>query len=259
MKNVIKCLGSAGLKIKESKCEWGRKYLMYLGHQIGSGRLAVPEHRIEAMVNYAKPKTKKHLRRFLGVIGFYRKFVGGFANMSAVLTPATSLKASHRVGWTEEMEGAFATLCKSLCDCVVLHVPVLSDVFILYTDASGVGIGACLHVLRDNVELPVAFYSRQLKGAEHRYSMTELESLAIVAAVAHFNVYLERADVTVITDHIACLALRDSKAVLYPRLRKMAGQLQGHSITIQWRPGKLMENADGLSRQSWELDDEDSL
>ncbi len=58
MKNVIKCLGSTGLKIKESKCEWGRKYLMYLGHQIGSGRLAVPGHRIEAMVNYAKPKTK---------------------------------------------------------------------------------------------------------------------------------------------------------------------------------------------------------
>ncbi len=116
----------------------------------------------------------------------------GFANLSAKLMPGMSLSAPHRVEWTEEWERAFCGLCVSLCKRVVLYVPLLTDEFCLYTDASGVGIGACLHVVREGDELPVAFFSRQLRGAEKRYSVTELESLAIVAVVAHFNVYLEK-------------------------------------------------------------------
>ncbi len=100
---VVECLGKAGLKIKRNKCEFSRKFLGYLGHQIGCGRVAVPEYRVSTMAEFRKPITKKQLRSFLGSVGYYRMFVEGFANFSCKLTPATSLDAPLRV----QMEEAF--------------------------------------------------------------------------------------------------------------------------------------------------------
>ncbi len=126
----------------------------------------------------------------------------------------------------------------------------------LYTDASGVGIGACLHVCREGVELPVAFYSRQLRGAERNYSVSELEALAIVSAV-HY-VYLWGADVTVVTDHEPNLALLRGNSRLNGRLNRMAQRLAGRVSRIKWIPGKELANADGMSRRNWEEEDDDS-
>ncbi len=205
LKRVIVCLGEAGLKIKR------RKYLEYLGHQIGCGQVAVPEVRVRSMADFMKPVTKKQLRSFLGSMSYYRKFVEGFAKMSALLTLATSLSSPSRVNWTEEMTSAFKQMRESLCVRVVLFVPVRSDLFCLYTDASGDGVGACLHVIRGVDELPVAFYSRQLKKAEKNYSVTELETLAIVSAVFYFEYYLYGHPVTIYTDHRACVSTLSSK------------------------------------------------
>ena len=185
--------------------------MSYLGHQIGSGQLAVPAHRVQAMREYGRPKTKRQLRAFLGSVSYYRQFVKNFSKWSSVLTPSTSLSAPRVVSWTWEMECAFRNLRVSLCHYVVLNVPCISDIFVLYTDTSGWGLGACLHVIRENEELPVAFYSRQLQGAEHHYSITELESLAIAAAVEDFEFYLFGAAFTVYTDHRACTSLLSSK------------------------------------------------
>lgn len=108
---------------------------------------------------------------------------------------------------------------------MVLCVPSREDVFVLCTDASKCGIGACLHVVRDGVELPVAFYSRQLRGAEHNYSTSEKEALAIVAAVYHFSVYLIGGNVTIFTDHSPCTALLKRDSALNPaRIRQTPTQ-----------------------------------
>ena len=135
---VIECLGKAGLVVKRKKCEFGRKFMSYLGHQVGCGKVAVPEARVKAMAEYGRPVTKKQLRSFLGSVGYYRSFVDGFSKLSSVLTPATSLASPHRIHWTQGMDEAFRKLRVSLCSRVVLHVPVCSDSFVLYTDASGV-------------------------------------------------------------------------------------------------------------------------
>ena len=129
------------------------------------------------------------------------------------------------------MGATFENLKVSLCASVVLNVPCTSDEFLLYTDTSGWGLGACSHVLCDGKELPVAFYSRQLQGAEHHYSITEIETLAIVAAIHHFMFYLYGALVTVVTDHQACTALLTSK-VLNQRLQRFALRLKGMDISI---------------------------
>ncbi len=78
---VIQCLGKAGLVVKRKKCEFGRKFMSYLGHQVGCGKVAVPEARVKAMAEYGRPVTKKQLRSFLGSVGYYRSFVDGFSKL----------------------------------------------------------------------------------------------------------------------------------------------------------------------------------
>ncbi len=103
LQEVITCLGSAGLTIKAKKCVFGRKHLIYLGHKIGGGTLAVPELRVKCQSEFSRPNTKKQLRSFLGSFSYYRKFIPGFAKFSSALTPATSLRAPLRVVWTDVM------------------------------------------------------------------------------------------------------------------------------------------------------------
>ncbi len=257
LKSVIECLGDAGFTIKLKKCHFGRKYLVYLGHRIGCGSLSVPEHRVEALRSFARPVTKKQLRSFLGAMSYYRQFVPLFASHSSHLTPATSLKAPLRVSWSEDMDSAFRKLKCGVCDACVLFIPVSHDVFVLYTDASGSGVGGCLHVCRDGKELPVGFFSRQLRPAEKNYSVTELECLAIVASLSHFEFYLYARDVTVITDHQPCCSLV-SGCHLNKRLLRFALALQRFCVVIKYRPGKIHNNADGMSRQAWPCDQSSS-
>ena len=245
---VFECFKQAHLTAKPSKCSFGKTQLQYLGHNIGSGKIVVPEHRITALAEYKRPTTKKTLRSFLGCMSYYRKFIANYSDMSALLTPSTSVSAPKVVVWTVDMDKAFSRLKVSLCNHVSLTIPSVTDTFTLHTDASGFGIGACLHIQRDHEELPVAFFSRQLQDAERRYSITELETLAIVASIKHFQFYIYGTTLNVFTDHKACTTLLNSTA-LNTRLKRMALFLQDKDIYIHYRPGKESANADGLSRQ----------
>ena len=248
LSRVFHCIRQAGLMAKLSKCSFGKTKLQYLGHTIGSGQLAVPEQRVTALAKYIRPITKKTLRSFLGCVSYYRKFIPKYSDLSAHLSPATSVSAPKVVVWTADMDSAFNRLKVSLCNHVTLTIPSLSDTYSLHTDASGFGIGACLHVHRDNQEMPVAFYSRQLQGAEKNYTITELETLAIVSSLKHFAFYVYGISLVVYTDHKACTALLTS-SVLNARLKRMAEYLQDKDINIVYRPGKESSNADGFSRQ----------
>ena len=135
--------------------------MVYLGHVIGSGQLAVPELRAKAMAEFVRPKTKKGLRSFLGSVSYYRQFIPNIANYTALLTPSTSKMVPANVKWTEGMASAFLTLKNSLCNVRVLTVPSADDTFVLQTDASLLGIGAILSVIRDRVELPVSYFVDQ--------------------------------------------------------------------------------------------------
>ena len=198
---VMKKLDKASLTAKQKKCEWARSRLVYLGHDIGEGRVALPEDRVMAIANFVKPTTKKGVRAFLGTSGYYRKFVPGYGQVAKPLTEMTKKAAPEQVHWTPEGDQAFVLLRESLCNTCMLTIPNVSDQYRLHTDASGAGLGAVLSILRKGNELPVAYFSRQLHGAEAHYSSMELECLAVVFAVKHFEVYLAGREFELFTDH----------------------------------------------------------
>ena len=256
LREVLKALGRSGLTIKEKKCEFGKTHLEYLGHLIGNGELAVPRHRATAMAEFILPKTKRQLRAFLGAASYYRKFIWQFANYSALLSPDTSKYAPSVVVWDGGKLEAFNHLRVSLVNVCVLTIPSQEDCFSLHTDASGLGIGATLNVLRDGVEKPVAFFSRQLQGAQKRYSATELEGLAVFKAINFFDHFLYGQKFKVMTDHKALVYLLKSRR-LNKRLHGWMLKLLDFSFEIEYRPGKFNLDADGLSRQAWSSEEGD--
>ena len=179
---ILEVLKRHGLTAKPSKCVWGARTLEYLGHIVGDGKVAVPEARVQAIRDFKRPNTKKDMRTFLGTTGYYRKFIKNYGEKSASLTKATRKDAPSMVVWSTEMINDFHNLCNALCSSCVLTIPLCHDQFIVQTDASGKGISGILSVCRNGTELPVAFFSRQLRGAERNYAASELECLAVVEA-----------------------------------------------------------------------------
>ena len=170
-----------------------------------------------------------------------------YAEHSFSLTEATKKSSPDRVLWCDAMLCDYEYLKQSLCALPALTLPLPNDQFIVQTDASGVGIGAVLSVSREGVELPVAFFSRKLQPRERRYSATELEGLAVVAAVSHFDAYLVTHPFTVETDHRALIFLNSARH-LNGRLARWALRLQPYSFSLRYRPGLLNANADAMSR-----------
>ena len=162
LKLVLGALRENGLTVKLIKCEFGKNQIEYLGHLIGNGEMAVPSHRATAMSEFLQPRTKRQLRSFLGGASYYRRFVKDFAKYSSLLSPDTSKFAPNVVNWDGGKLEAFNHLKVCLVNVCVLTIPSQEDCFSLHTDASGLGIGATLNVIREGVEKPVAYFSRQL-------------------------------------------------------------------------------------------------
>ena len=110
IESVLKALQKAGLMANPTKCKWGGKAIEFLGHWIGDGSMSIPKHKIEAMLRYKRPQTKKGLSAFIGSVSFYRRYLAQFADYTAVLTPMTSKRAPQRLEWTSEGECAFQSI-----------------------------------------------------------------------------------------------------------------------------------------------------
>ena len=133
--------------LRPSKCTWGRSYVGYFGHIVGSGFVAVLRMRVTAMAEFQQPVTKKNMRAFLGSVGYYRMFIPYFSRYSSVLTPATCHDAPGKVVWSPKMLEAFSHLRSVLCSVCVLNILGPEDIFVLQTDASAGGVGAVLNVV----------------------------------------------------------------------------------------------------------------
>ena len=161
-------LKNAGLTVKESKCQFAKGTCTYLGHVVGDGIVKPEEVKTEAVKSFAIPQTKKDIRAFLGLSGYYRKFIRNYATIATSLTDLTKKSMPDTVTWTEDCQKAFNQLKEALASKPVLHNPDFKKEFILQKDASKTGIGYILSQHNDQgEEHPVAYGSRKLLPREN--------------------------------------------------------------------------------------------
>ena len=202
--DILQRLADAGLTIKPKKCQFGMSTCAYLGHVVGNGEVRPGSSKVRAVEEFPTPRTKSQVRAFLGLTGYYRRFIAHYADVAAVLTDLTRKDGPKQVIWTRSCQKAFDELKRALCSTTVLKSPDFSRQFILQTDASNRGVGAVLSQRdAEGVDRPVAYFSRKLLPREENYSAIEKECLAIKLATHAFRVYLLGRPFIIQTDHRA--------------------------------------------------------
>lgn len=248
IEHLFERLGSAQLVVNLSKCEFGKGQVTYLGHQVGSGAVLPKSAKVQAILDFPPPQTRRQLMRILGMCGFYRRFVPNFAAVTAPLT--NLLRKEAKWVWSDECQQVLDQV-KSILSCApVLQAPDFSRPFVLAVDACDVGVGAVLLQADDNgLERPVAFFSKKLTRPQKQYSTIEKEALALVLAVQHFEVYISSGgnDVVVYSDHNPLTFLAKFQSA-NARVFRWSLILQPYSLIVKHIAGKDNVIADALSR-----------
>lgn len=247
LRTVLQKIKMAGLTLNVAKCDWARQETRYLGYQLGKGEVRPQMDKVEAIQKCPRPQTKKEVRSFLGLAGWYRRFVPQFATIAAPLTALTTKHQKNPVNWTEDCETAFNTLKTYLCSSPVLRSPDFSRRFVVQVDASEVGLGAVLAQREVEAEQPILYLSRKLLPRESRYSVIEKEGLAIKWALESLKYYLLGREFDLETDHRALTWINSMKDH-NSRLTRWYLSLQPFKFMVRHRSGKSNMVADYLSR-----------
>lgn len=243
LEKVFNRLRINNLKLQPEKCEFLHREVSYLGHIITADGVKPNPEKIRAIVDYPKPVDSKSIKQFLGLMGYYRKFI---KNFSTIAKPLTSLLQNDVVFvWNDEQEDAFQKLKNSLITEPILQYPDYTKPFILSTDASNSALGAVLSQGEIGNDLPISFASRTLNKAEIHYSTTEKELLAIVWATKHFRTYLYGQKFVIVTDHRPLIWLFNCKDPS-SRLIRWRLKLEEYDYDIHYKPGCANSNADAL-------------
>ena len=202
LQEVLNRLRLAGLKLKIEKCDFLKRVIVYLGHVISEKGVKVNPEKIKAIREFPEPKTKKNVKQFLGLAGFFRKFVKDFASKAAPLTSLLREDVQFQFGETEKR--SFNIIKQALMQPPILQFPDFSLPFVIVTDASQLGMGGCLMQKHGRNMHPVAFFSRKWKVRgpdETKMSVVDKEALAVVSSLMHFRYLILGYKVTVYTSH----------------------------------------------------------
>ncbi|XP_071051474.1 uncharacterized protein [Onthophagus taurus] len=245
LREVLRRLRVAGLTVSREKCQWVRPELKYLGYVVSSRGLQVDPEKIKSIIELPVPKNVREVRRILGMMSWYRKFVPQFSTYTAPITDL--LRKNRKFVWSPECEDSFRVLKEKLISAPILSCPDFDRPFILQTDASGYGIGAVLSQVVNGEEHVVCYLSRSLLRTERNYSTTERECLAVLWAIEKLRPYLEGVQFQVITDHASLAWLQNLRDPV-GRLARWAVRLQQYDFRIIHRRGKDNVVPDALSR-----------
>lgn len=245
---VLHTLRLLGCHVKMKKAFFGFQELTYVGHKLNGLTLALEEGRVAAVRDWPTPTSRAQLRRFLGFTGYHQQFVPHYASICVPLTDLLSTSIEWK--WSERHQKAVEDLKTALCNTIALYMPDFERPFIVYTDASDVGLAAGLYQADDQkVEHPIVFISRKLKDTEKRYGASNLECLAVVWMLDKLHFYLDGAQFSIVTDCIAVRSLLTAKWTHRQLIRWQAAiQAYRGRITIRHRAGTMNDNADGPSR-----------
>ncbi|GJT09863.1 putative reverse transcriptase domain-containing protein [Tanacetum coccineum] len=242
LKLILELVKKEELYAKFSKCEFWIPKVQLLGHVIDSKGIHVDPAKIESIKDWASPKSPTEIRQFLGLAGYYRRFIEGFSKIAKPMTKLTQKKVQFV--WGNKQETTFQLLKQKLCSAPILALPEGSEDFIAYCDASKKGLGDVL-MQREKV---IAYASRQLKIHEKNYTTHDLELGAVVFALKIWRHYLYGTKCTVFTDHKSLQHILNQKE-LNMRQRRWLELLSDYDCEIRYHPGKANVVADALSRK----------
>ncbi|KAJ2949128.1 hypothetical protein O0L34_g6069 [Tuta absoluta] len=249
LEEVLKLFRVYGLTLKLSKCRFFDTTVNYLGYDISSQGIQPSEAKVLAVKEFPAPQNVHEVRQFLGLTGYFRKFIKGYGEIARPLT--SLLKKETAWQWSDLQKQAFNLLKESLVSRPVLALYDATLETELHTDASSLGVGSILmqwqrdtHVLK-----PVCYFSRQTTPEERHLHSYELETLAVVCSLKKFRVYLLGIHFKIYTD---CAALRTTltKRDLVPRIARWWLQISEFTFDIEYRPGVQMAHVDALSRNT---------
>lgn len=239
-------LNAAGLTISPAKSFFCMKQTTYVGYVISEKGIQANPERTKPIADFPAPKNVKAVRRFIGMTGWYRRFIPNFAT---VIAPITDLLKKNNLPfkWNKNADTAFEELKEMLIQPPILTPPDFSQPFSIQCDASDTGVGAVLTQNIDDNERVIAFYSSKLNKAQTNYTATEKECLAVILAIERFRPYIDGIHFTVITDHSSLLWLQTMKEPT-SRLARWALRLQAYDFKLIHRKGKHNVVPDALSR-----------
>ncbi|KAL6737984.1 hypothetical protein Aduo_011585 [Ancylostoma duodenale] len=249
---VMDALQRANLKLKPQKCVLMESKVSFVGHEVDAEGVHVDPAKIEKIREYPRPNNLAEMRTFLGLCGYYRKFVMNFSKVAKSLYDLTSAKRAWK--WGSEEEEAFQELKRRMATTPVLAQPDFQAAregtrpFVIHTDASGQGIGAVLSQEgKDGYLHPIYFASKRLSKAERNYHITDTEALAVVFALRKFHFFVYGTEVVVKTDHLPLTALF-KRSNVSGRVLRWALEIQQYNVEINYVKGKANPVADALSR-----------
>ena len=244
LRMVMETLRQRQLYAKFTKCEFWLEKVHFLGHVVSKEGISVDPAKVEAVSSWPRPKNVTEIRSFLGLAGYYRRFVEGFSKIAAPLTALT--RKGRNYEWTSKCEENFQELKRKLTSAPVLIIPdVEAGNFVIYSDASKTGLGA---VLMQQGKV-VAYASRQLKDHERNYPTHDLELAAVVFALKIWRHYLYGNRCEIFTDHQSLKYIFTQKE-LNMRQRRWLELVKDYDCEILYHPGKANKVADALSRKS---------
>ncbi|QRW07646.1 Retrotransposable element Tf2 protein [Ceratobasidium sp. AG-Ba] len=249
VKEVLKILRENNLYAKLSKCEFFVKKVIFLGLVITPEGISMEEEKIKAIMEWSAPRKIKEVQAFLGFVNFYRRFIAEFSKIARPLHDLT--KKDTKFEWTQECQQAFEEIKKRVSQDPVLIHPDPDKPFILETDASGIAIGAILSQRGEDGYLhPVAYLSKSYNDAQRNYDTANKELLAIVESLKHWRIYLEGTilPVTVFTDHRNLERWKNAET-FNRRHARWHMELASFNFEIHYRPGKMSNKPDALSRR----------
>ena len=254
LRGVFQKMREVGLKLKPSKCEFFKDRIAYLGHIVSKSGIETDPKKISDIKEWPQPKTVTDVRQFLGFTNYYRKFIKQYTQVANPLNKLISghnaKKKNKRVEWTQECEDSFQSLKKICTETPVLAYANYEKPFKLTTDMSKKGFGAVLSQIgEDGKERPVAYASRTLNKAEKNYTTHKLEFLALKWSITdRFHEYLYGSTFEVFTDNNP-LSYVLSSAKLDATGQRWIAALQGpYNFKVHYKPGRLNQVADSLSR-----------
>ena len=236
---------TAGLKLKLEKCCFFKKHIQYLGHLISADRIQPLPEKLESIAKMPAPKHPKEVKQFLRLVGYNRKFVPRFADISRVLTHLTKKDVEFK--WTPECKNCFQILKQFLQQAPILRYPDPQASYTLYTDASKYAYTGMLTQHNNGTDHPITYVSRLFHGSQLNWATLTKEAYAIYMSVKKLSFYIDTAKITVKSDHLPLKKFLE-KNTLNSKVNNWAVELESQNIMFEYIPGIRNTLADTLSR-----------